>query len=400
MGEKAFIQRSVLIWISVILASASVPFGMSLTGPENAKIMTGSSFGSIDEEVFTQRDIEERVNLERKEKEWREWIEEERVSSVAGNDDYGGRWIEGDLEKLEVMAETLREKEAGRKSEENKWETERNGRKIEETSSSKDLSDAKESLLPDMTDLVERTFNAEECEDKMRNGRELPDPSLKTLVDDYVDKVCKEGESHRTYLMEKIDTLDAIDDIDRFHNRFNDFFHEFESSAMTFEQFIRSEIRRMSQLIKEEFDRLERERYRIKNDLSGKGDLDCDQVVGMSVFGYRDGKYELIGSIANPADPDSIANDLGAGNKFSSSSIFNEFGRYGAKDGEYSAFNGLAEEPPVLIDKDNRLVGHLTLNGDKGRHIDPYKAYHCAKESFRNSISDHDGMTLYKWITD
>lgn len=60
-----------------------------------------------------------------------------------------------------------------------------------------------------------------------------------------------------------------------------------------------------------------------------------------------------------------------------------------------SSFGSIDEE--VFVRKD--IEGQAILEREKkGRHIDSYKAYHCTKEAFRNSISDHEGATLYRWI--
>ncbi len=383
------------------MVSASIPFGMSLKGPENAKILTGSTFSSIQDEDIFQRDKEDRLELERKEREWKEWIEEERrlsmTDGVIGNREDEEKWIERDLRKIEEMADFLREKEDQRSISEERWNSEKKSIKTEEVSREESLNEAKESLLPGMTGLVQKTFSFNDCREKMIFGPEIPDNYLNDIAEEYVNRVCNEGKSHQIYLSDKIKRLEKMTDINEFHYEFDSFFREFENSASTFEQFIRSEIRRLTQLIKEEVEKMEKERYRIKNELSGLKELDCSEVVGLSIFGYRDGRYEFIGSISNPSDSNSIANDLGAGNKFSSSSIFNEFGRYGRLVGEYSAFNESAGEPPVMINRNNTLVGYLTLNKKKGPYISPYKAYHCAKESFRTSISDHEDLLLFRW---
>ncbi len=383
------------------MVSASIPFGMSLKGPENAKILTGSTFNSIQDEDLFQRDKEDRIELEHKEREWKEWIEEERRLSVMDNGiggrEYEEKWIEGDLRKIEEMAEFLRKKEDQKSVSEDKWNSEIESRKIEEVSREESLNEAKESLLPGMTILVQKTFSFNDCREKMIFGSEISDNYLNDLAEDYANRVCNEGETHQSYLLDKIKRFEKMTDINEFHREFDSFFREFENSASTFEQFVRSEIRRLTQLMKEEAEKMEKERYRIKNELSGFKELDCSDVVGLSIFGYRDERYEFIGSIVNPSDSNSIANDLGAGNKFSSSSIFNEFGRYGRFGGEYSAFNESAGEPPIMINRNNMLVGYLTLNKEKGHHISPYKAYHCARESFRTSISDHEDSSLFRW---
>ncbi len=397
--EKGFIQRSILVWISVITVSASIPFGMSLAGPENAKMMTGGSFIPVDEGL-APREVRERADLDRKEKEWREWIEEERMSSSFEGDDIDERWIGGDLEKLGMMAEALKKKDEARRSDEARRFAEAEAQQVAKDRFTEELSEVKSSLLPGMRDLVKKSFSTDECEERMISGRDLSESTIKEMIEGRVAEVCGDGEDHRAYLMKTIDRLDELKDMGEFHHGFGESFREFERSAMAFEQFVKSEIRRLDQLVRLEIERLEIERSRIKKDPSVGGEIDCEAIIGASIFGYRDGRYEFIGSISNPADPNSIANDLGAGNRYGSSSIFNEFGRYGKKDGEYSAFGSAASEPPVLVDRENRLLSYLTVNGSKEPRIDSYKAYHCAKGSFRSSISAHEGKTLYRWIDD
>ncbi len=401
MKEKGFIQRSILIWILVIFASASVPFGISMRGPENAKIMTGNSYKTIDERLFTIEEMEERYSIDQKEKEWREWIEKERKELVVGGE--GDYWdnlqdeTRKDLNEIKKISDAIKEKEDAKKREEERMKTEKERRKYEELSRSKELEKAKQALIPRLSALVNQTFGAGSCREKMELGSEINEFSLKEFVENYIDKVCKEGDDHQSYLEEKIFKLETISDLGEFNYHFDRFFRDFENSVLTFEQFIRSEIRRLINLVREETKKIEEERYRIRKETEERKNPDCSDIEGMSIFGFNNGEYEFIGSIANVLDPNSIANDFGAGNKLKLTSIFNEFGKYG--DGGYrSSFSTTASEPPVIVDRNYNFIGYLSLNEEKSPYVTPYKAFHCARESFRFSIIDHEHLKLKRWV--
>ncbi|GIW69046.1 MAG: hypothetical protein KatS3mg100_540 [Candidatus Parcubacteria bacterium] len=118
----------------------------------------------------------------------------------------------------------------------------------------------------------------------------------------------------------------------------------------------------------------------------------------MAIFGYKYGKWEFIGAIANEFDSDSIANEFGAGNEFSSDSIFNEFGSFGSEFSSYSAFNEFASNPPIIVNDDYKFVGYLTINDFKTPNINTYEAIACAKNSFRSFLNSDLKDTVFKNI--
>jgi len=126
------------------------------------------------------------------------------------------------------------------------------------------------------------------------------------------------------------------------------------------------------------------------------GNLTCQDVDGMSIFGYKFGEYIFIGSIANEFDSNSIANKFGWGNEFKSDSIMNKFGTFGSEFSPYSAFNKFASKPPIIINRDNKFVGYLTINDFKIPSINTYVAIACAKNSFKSSIKEHEHIVFKK----
>lgn len=122
--------------------------------------------------------------------------------------------------------------------------------------------------------------------------------------------------------------------------------------------------------------------------------LDCSSIDGLSVFGYDDDNYKFIGAITSELDIKSIANQLGAGSELSQDSIFNKLGKYGSELNSTSAFNELAVNPPILINKKNEVVGYLTVNESKIPALNPYVALACAKQSWQMHNRDHEDATF------
>lgn len=50
------------------------------------------------------------------------------------------------------------------------------------------------------------------------------------------------------------------------------------------------------------------------------------------------------------------------GNKYGSESIWNEYSRYGSEYSSLSPYNRYTSTPPVLVDGDGNVVGHLSSN--------------------------------------
>jgi hypothetical protein len=122
--------------------------------------------------------------------------------------------------------------------------------------------------------------------------------------------------------------------------------------------------------------------------------LTCWDIDGMSIFGYKSSEYIYIGSIANNFNINSIANEFGWGSKFKLNSIMNNFGSFGSKFSSYSAFNELASNPPIIINRNHEFVGYLTINNFKAPSVNTYVAIACAKNSFKSSIREHEYMVF------
>src|SRR5699024_7635729 len=70
-------------------------------------------------------------------------------------------------------------------------------------------------------------------------------------------------------------------------------------------------------------------------------------------------------------DSNSIWNDLGKfGSDLNSISIWNDLGTYGSDLSNYSPWNDLASYPPVVVDKEGRFYGYLTVNDIKSNRAE------------------------------
>jgi hypothetical protein len=87
-----------------------------------------------------------------------------------------------------------------------------------------------------------------------------------------------------------------------------------------------------------------------------------------------DDKATFLGELTtNKFSSDSVFNDYGTyGSKYSTDSIWNNYGQYGSKYSMYSAFNKYAANPPMIIDGNGKVVGYLTVNESKADGISPY----------------------------
>ena len=71
----------------------------------------------------------------------------------------------------------------------------------------------------------------------------------------------------------------------------------------------------------------------------------------------------LLGTLENKFSSDSIFNEFGKyGSKFNSNSLLNKFGRYGNEFSQYSPFNEHSNRGPILVDKNGNVYGRVTLN--------------------------------------
>jgi len=66
----------------------------------------------------------------------------------------------------------------------------------------------------------------------------------------------------------------------------------------------------------------------------------------------------------NSFERDSVCNQFGAGNEFSASSIFNEFGTFGNSFSLSSPWNefSTSKAVPVLVDRAGNFYGYFTIN--------------------------------------
>ena len=81
------------------------------------------------------------------------------------------------------------------------------------------------------------------------------------------------------------------------------------------------------------------------------------------LYGGKDNKIFLGCLNCGKFDPNSVHNEFSEyGSTFSSTSIRNKFSDYGSAFSDYSACNVYASHPPVIVDKDGKYYGKLTIN--------------------------------------
>ncbi len=77
----------------------------------------------------------------------------------------------------------------------------------------------------------------------------------------------------------------------------------------------------------------------------------------------NDGKTFLGTINFNKYDQNSLANKYGTyGSQYSSESIFNKYGTYGSQYNNQSPFNKYTNTPPVIVNKNGKVIGKLTAN--------------------------------------
>jgi len=88
------------------------------------------------------------------------------------------------------------------------------------------------------------------------------------------------------------------------------------------------------------------------------------------IFGGRDHKT-FLGCLCDEIEPDSVANSTGqfGPNGVGLESIWSKYGDYGSSYSDYSACNQFANHPPVVVSKDGRFYGYLTINRYKDKAI-------------------------------
>lgn len=67
----------------------------------------------------------------------------------------------------------------------------------------------------------------------------------------------------------------------------------------------------------------------------------------------------------------SIWNEYGTyGSSFNAKSIWNSYGNYGSNFSTTSPFNAYASYPPVIVDKEGNFYGYFTINSYKAKRAD------------------------------
>jgi hypothetical protein len=81
------------------------------------------------------------------------------------------------------------------------------------------------------------------------------------------------------------------------------------------------------------------------------------------LFGGDDHKVFLGSPTDGKFSTDSIFNEFGDyGSKFANDSIWNQFGEYGSKFSDHSPWNKFANAPPVVVDTEGNFYGYFTEN--------------------------------------
>ncbi|QWD71573.1 hypothetical protein C2756_10915 [Polynucleobacter sp. UB-Siik-W21] len=100
----------------------------------------------------------------------------------------------------------------------------------------------------------------------------------------------------------------------------------------------------------------------------------CQYVAGAKVVA-EDGKY--LGTIESKYSSDSIFNEYGTyGSKYSGDSIWNEYGSYGGKYSSSSPFNDYTSSAPMIINN-NQVIARLTTNRYLQNAVNPYALKNC-----------------------
>jgi len=101
----------------------------------------------------------------------------------------------------------------------------------------------------------------------------------------------------------------------------------------------------------------------------------------LHIYGGQDHEIYLGCLNCNDYDKSSIWNEYGDyGNSYKTNSIWNSYGKYGGSYSAESPFNAYAKYPPVIVDKDGKFYGYLTIN-----------EYHKDRAEFGLA------MTIYKY---
>jgi hypothetical protein len=115
-----------------------------------------------------------------------------------------------------------------------------------------------------------------------------------------------------------------------------------------------------------------------------KADEGCSEIDGASIIGQTINGYKYLGSIANPYNIDSVADEFGKGSQYNINSLFDEYGTFGSQFSNYSAFNDYATRPPFLIDRNWGFLGFVTVEDGANSYntYNPYEVLACAQQSY------------------
>jgi len=87
----------------------------------------------------------------------------------------------------------------------------------------------------------------------------------------------------------------------------------------------------------------------------------CSILNGSKIIA-QDSENTYLGEIKNKYSSDSIFNDYGNyGGEYSSTSIWNQYSTLGNKYSSYSPFNKYTSTPPMII-KNGKVIGYLSSN--------------------------------------
>ena len=107
----------------------------------------------------------------------------------------------------------------------------------------------------------------------------------------------------------------------------------------------------------------------IKSDLE-ELDYKYEKFLNCNIYS-NDGKTFLGVINFNKYDPKSLANKYGTyGSQYSPQSLFNKYGIYGSQYNSQSPFNKYSNTPPVIVDKNGKVVGKLTTNKYVGNKVE------------------------------
>ena len=87
----------------------------------------------------------------------------------------------------------------------------------------------------------------------------------------------------------------------------------------------------------------------------------CD-ILNKSTILAQDNNNTFLGKVENRFSSESIFNEYGTyGSEYNSNSIWNKYGTYGSEYNQYSPFNIYSSKPPIFV-KNGKIIGYLSTN--------------------------------------